>query len=102
VWRRTAAASIVVNDYLETTAPDILCIGDVNGGLMLAHVASHEAFVAVDNCLGARRARDLRFTPSCTYSSPEVASVGLTEEQAAESGYQPITGTYRFAALAKP
>ncbi len=92
---------IVVNDYLETTAPDIYAIGDVNGGLMLAHVASHEAFVAVDNCLGARRARDLRFTPSCTYSSPEVASVGLTEEQAAESGYQPITGTYRFAALGK-
>jgi dihydrolipoamide dehydrogenase len=68
---------------------------------MLAHVASHEAFVAVDNCLGATRVRDLRFTPSCTYSSPEVASVGLTEEQAAESGYQPVTGTYRFSALGK-
>jgi dihydrolipoamide dehydrogenase len=92
---------IVVNDHLETTAPDIYAIGDVNGGLMLAHVASHEAFVAADNCLGGRRARDLRFAPSCTYTHPEVASVGLNVEQAAESGYQPVTGTYRFAALGK-
>jgi dihydrolipoamide dehydrogenase len=92
---------VVVNDYLETTAPDIYAIGDVNGGMLLAHVASYEALVAVDNCLGSRRKRDLRSTPSATYSSPEVASVGLNEEQALESGYQPITGTYRFAALGK-
>ncbi len=96
-----ARGYVVVNDYLETTAPDIYAIGDVNGGQMLAHVASYEAFVAVDNCLGKRRARDLRSTPSCTYSTPEVASVGLNEEQAVESGYQPVTGTYRFAALGK-
>jgi dihydrolipoamide dehydrogenase len=92
---------VIVNDYLETTAPDVYAIGDVNGGMMLAHVASYEAFVAVDNCLGKRRPRDLRSTPSCTYSTPEVASVGLNEEQAVESGYQPVTGTYRFAALGK-
>jgi dihydrolipoamide dehydrogenase len=96
---------VVVNEYLETTAPDVYAIGDVNGGLLLAHVASHEAFVAVDNALAAgpdaRRARDLRSTPSCTYSHPEVASVGLSEEQAVEAGYQPVTGTYRFAALGK-
>lgn len=92
---------VVVNDYLETSSPNIYAVGDVNGGLMLAHVASHEALVAVDNCLGARRTRELGCTPSCTYSFPEVASVGLTEEQAAECGYQPVTGTYRFAALGK-
>jgi dihydrolipoamide dehydrogenase len=92
---------IVVNEYLETTAPHVYAIGDVNGGLLLAHVASYEAFVAVDNCLGARRMRDLRSTPSCTYSRPEVASVGLNEEQAVESGYQPVTGTCRFGALGK-
>jgi dihydrolipoamide dehydrogenase len=96
---------VVVDDYLETTAPSIYAIGDVNGGQMLAHVASYEAFVAVDNCLavssGQRRKRDLRSTPSCTYSTPEVASVGLNEEQATDNGYEPITGTYRFAALGK-
>ncbi len=96
---------IVVDDYLETTVPGVYAIGDVNGGQLLAHVASYEAFVAVDNALARspedRRLRDLRSTPSCTYSSPEVASVGLNEEQAVESGYQPVTGTYRFAALGK-
>jgi dihydrolipoamide dehydrogenase len=92
---------VVVDDRLATTAPNIYAIGDVNGGLMLAHVASYEAFVAVDNCLGKERIRDLRSTPSCTYSNPEVASVGLNEEQAAENGYTPITGIYRFAGLGK-
>ena len=92
---------VVVNDGLETNVPGVYAIGDVNGGLMLAHVASHEAFIAVDNALGGNRTRDLRFTPSCTYTDPEVASIGLTEEQAAESGYQPVTGTYRFSALGK-
>lgn len=92
---------VVVDDYLETTVPGIYAIGDVNGGMMLAHVASHEAFIAADNALGDRKTRDLRFVPSCTYTSPEVASIGLTEEQAAESGYEPVSGTYRFGALGK-
>jgi len=96
---------IVVDEYLGTTVPGVYAIGDVNGGLLLAHVASHEGLVAAHNALtddpGARRMRDLRSTPSCTYASPEVASVGLSEEQAAEAGYEPVVGTYRFAALGK-
>jgi dihydrolipoamide dehydrogenase len=92
---------ILVDDYLATNIPDVYAVGDVNGGMMLAHVASHEALVAVENCLGGKRKRDLRFTPSCTYSHPEVASVGLNEEQAAENGYGAVTGTYRFPALGK-
>ncbi len=96
-----ARGYVVVDDHLLTSVPNIYAIGDVNGGMMLAHVASYEAFVAVDNCLGMERLRDLRSTPSCTYSHPEVASVGLNEEQALENGYQPVTGTYRFSALGK-
>jgi dihydrolipoamide dehydrogenase len=96
---------IKVDEKLQTSAPGIYAIGDVNGGILLAHVASHEALVAAENCVagaaGAGRARDLRFVPSCTYSHPEVASVGLTEDQAAAKGYQPVTGTYRFPALGK-
>jgi dihydrolipoamide dehydrogenase len=71
-----ARGYVVVNDFLETTAPDIYAFG-------------------------SGRKRDLRSTPSCTYSIPEVASVGLSEEHALDYGYEPVTGTYRFAALGK-
>ncbi len=105
-----ARGFIKVDEQLQTSAPGIYAIGDVNGGILLAHVASHEALVAAENCAGAApgaapgggaRERDLRFVPSCTYSHPEVASVGLTEDQAAAKGYEPVTGTYRFPALGK-
>jgi len=96
-----ARGFIGVDEALQTSADGIYAIGDINGGMMLAHVASHEALVAADNCLGAQRERDLRYVPSCTYSHPEVASVGLTEKQAAEKGFEPVTGTYRFPALGK-
>jgi dihydrolipoamide dehydrogenase len=103
-----ARGFIKVSERLETSAPGIYAIGDVVGGMLLAHVASHEALVAADNCVGAlggpaggQKERDLRFVPSCTYSHPEVASVGLTEDQAAAQGHVPLTGTYRFPALGK-
>lgn len=96
-----ARGFVVVDETLRTSVPDIYAIGDVNGGIMLAHVASHEALIAVENCLGRRCERDLRFVPSCTYSHPEVASVGLNEERAAAQGYDAVTGSYRFPALGK-
>ena len=92
---------IKVDEGLQTSAPGIYAIGDVNGGMLLAHVASYEAWVAVDNCLGGHKERDLRFVPACTYSHPEVASVGLNADQAAAQGYETVTGTSRFPALGK-
>src|SRR5665648_348179 len=90
-----ARGYVKVNDKLETSAPDIYAIGDINGGILLAHVASYEGLIAVENCLGGNRERDLKVVPSCIYTLPEIASVGLTEDQARDEGYEPITGTFR-------
>ncbi len=92
---------IVVNDKLETSAPNVYAIGDVNGGILLAHVASYEGLVAVENCLGGDVQRELKVVPSCVYTLPEIASIGLTEDQAKDEGYEPITGTFRLGAAGK-
>jgi dihydrolipoamide dehydrogenase len=96
-----ARGYIVVNEKLETTAPGFYAIGDANGGILLAHVASHEGLVAVENCMGGSRERELDLVPSATYTMPEVASIGLTEDQALEQGHRPVTGTFRFGLLGK-
>jgi dihydrolipoamide dehydrogenase len=92
---------IVVNDKLETSAPNVYAIGDVNGGILLAHVASYEGLVAVDNCLGGDVQRELKVVPSCIYTLPEIASIGLTEDQARDEGYEPVTGTFRLGSSGK-
>ncbi|MCZ7662131.1 MAG: dihydrolipoyl dehydrogenase [Thermoleophilia bacterium] len=92
---------IKVNDKLETNVKNVYAIGDVNGGILLAHVASYEGLVAVENCLGGSQERDLHVVPSCIYTLPEIASVGLTEDQARDEGYEPVTGTFRLGAAGK-
>jgi dihydrolipoamide dehydrogenase len=77
--------AIVVDEYMQTNVPGVYAVGDVIGGCMLAHVATAEGECAVKNMLGQRLKMDYRAVPSCIYTSPEVASVGLTEEQARES-----------------
>ena len=74
--------AIVVNERMETNVPGIYAAGDVIGGVMLAHVASAEGECAVKNALGHGETMSYRAIPSCIYTTPEVASVGLTEEQA--------------------
>jgi len=76
---------IAVDEYMQTSVPGVYAAGDVVGGYMLAHVATAEGECAVENMLGKRTKMDYRAVPSCIYTSPEVASVGLTEEKAAES-----------------
>ena len=78
--------AIAVDEYLRTNAPNVYAIGDCTGGYMLAHVASYEAEVAVDNILGKTRQADYRVVPNCIFTMPEIADVGLTEEQAKAQG----------------
>lgn len=89
-----------VNDRMETSAKDIYCIGDANGRCLLAHAASAQAIVAVENALG----HGVEFTapiPNAVYTFPEVASVGLTVEQAKEQGLEVTTGTFPLRFLGK-
>ncbi len=73
---------IQVNDYLQTDIDNIYAIGDVTGKSMLAHVASHQGIIAVENALGKRQEMDYKVIPNCVYTAPEVASVGMTEQEA--------------------
>jgi dihydrolipoamide dehydrogenase len=93
---------IKVNDMFQTGESHIYAIGDVIGGLQLAHVASHEGIVAVEHMAGQRPQRiDYTMVPKCTYSRPEVANVGLTEAEAKAQGYSVKTGKFNFRAIGK-
>ena len=93
---------IRVDDDLRTAEPSIFAIGDVVGGYQLAHVAAHEGIHAVEVIAG-QEPQPLQYNqmPRCTYSRPQVASVGLTEEQAREAGVEVKTGKFPFSALGR-
>ena len=91
--------TIVVDKFCQTGEPGVYAIGDVIDTPWLAHVASHEGILAVDHLLGRDpHPIDYRQTPSCTYCHPEVASIGYTERQAKEKGYEVKVGTFPFSA----
>jgi dihydrolipoamide dehydrogenase len=92
---------ILVNEKLETNVPGIYAIGDVIGGHMLAHVASKEGKVAAQNALDDSVIMDYTAVPSAIFTSPEIASVGLREQQAQEKGIQVKTGHCLFRTLGK-
>jgi dihydrolipoamide dehydrogenase len=77
---------IPVNKQMQTNVPHIFAIGDLAGGPMLAHKASHEARVAAEVAAGEKSAFDARTIPSVAYTDPEIAWVGLTETEAKQSG----------------
>lgn len=89
---------IEVNQHMETTVPDIYAAGDVTGGMMLAYVAMAEGQVAAENALGRHSTIDYHAVPRCAFTLPEVASVGLTEDEATAQGYHVRCGRFPFAA----
>ena len=94
---------ISVNERMETSIPGMFAIGDVLGPekMMLAHVASVEGMVAVENALGGKSSMDYRVVPSTIFTFPEAASVGLSEEQAREQGYAIMSSSFLFRTLGK-
>jgi dihydrolipoamide dehydrogenase len=94
---KTERGLIQVNDQMQTSVPNIYAIGDVTGKLALAHVASAQGLVAAEAMAG-QETRVLNYPnmPRCTYCFPEVASVGLTEAQAKERGYEVKIGKFSF------
>jgi dihydrolipoamide dehydrogenase len=98
---RTERGAVMVDPYFQTTAKGIYAIGDCNGQIMLAHAASAQGVAAVEHALGHKPAYYAGTVPSCIYSDPEVAGVGLTEEQAKAQGLSYKTGIFPLAGNGK-
>jgi dihydrolipoyl dehydrogenase len=93
---------VVVDAQLHTSAAGVWAIGDVIGGIMLAHVASYEGVCAVENIAGhAKRTPDYHAAPNCIYTDPEIAHVGLGEKEAKEGGMDVKVGRFPFAAAGR-
>jgi dihydrolipoamide dehydrogenase len=92
--------AIAVNDKMQTSVPNVFAIGDVVGS-GLAHTAKAEGEVAAEIICGHAASMSYKAIPSCIYTEPEVASVGLTEAQAKEQGFEVKTGRFDFRTLAK-
>lgn len=92
---------IKVDEYYETNVKGIYAIGDVIGGMMLAHAASNEGIKAVERIMGVLQAPDNAVVPDCIFASPEIAYVGLTEQQAKEKGLDYEVSKFMFGANGK-
>ena len=93
--------AIKVNEYLETNVKDVYAVGDVLGKNMLAHVASYEGEIAAENALGRSRQADYRAVPTCIFCHPEIAGVGVTEEEAKNGGIPYKVSKFPFAACGR-
>jgi len=93
---------ILVNDWYQTNIPGYYAIGDITPGPALAHVASAEGITCIEKIKGMHiESIDYGNIPGCTYATPEIASVGLTEKQAIEKGYDIKVGKFPFSASGK-
>jgi dihydrolipoamide dehydrogenase len=92
---------IIVDEKMQTNLPGVYAIGDVTGGLLLAHVASRQGIIAARNIMGGNDIMDYTVVPVAIFTSPEIASVGIREQQAEEKGLKIRTGHFQFRASAK-
>lgn len=95
---KTERRAIVVDDYLQTSVPGVYAVGDVTGGWMLAHVAFRQGEIAAENALGNKKGLDYRAVPYCVFTLPEIAGVGLTEQEAKGKGIPYKKSIFRFTA----
>ncbi|MDI6743944.1 MAG: dihydrolipoyl dehydrogenase [Thermodesulfovibrionales bacterium] len=92
---------IPVNEKMETNVPDIYAVGDVTGGMLLAHTSSTQGIITAKNIMGHNENIDYSTVPAAIFTSPEIASVGLREHQAEEKGIRIRTGRFQFRGLGK-
>jgi dihydrolipoamide dehydrogenase len=96
-----ARGFVPVNERLQTNVPSIYSFGDLTGPPFLAHKASKEAEIAAEVVAGKKSVRDWAAMPAAIFTDPEVASTGLSEEEARRQGLDPIVGKFAFAALGR-
>lgn len=89
------------DEQLQTSVPNIYAIGDCNGKILLAHAASEQGVIAAENCMGKNKSYDTSNCPGCVYTSPEFASVGMTEERVKELGIDYVVGKFPLVANGK-
>lgn len=95
---KTEKGSVVVDEYLQSSVKNVYAIGDCIGGPLLAHKASYDAMLACDNSIGKKRKADYSNVPNCIWTEPQIASVGLCEEEA--KAKYPDTKVAKFPYLA--
>jgi dihydrolipoamide dehydrogenase len=99
---KTEKGKVTVDDFYQTTVPGIFAIGDIVHGPALAHVASAEGIICVEKIAGLDvHPLDYGNIPGCTYTTPEIASCGMTEQAAKDAGYEIKVGKFPFTASGK-
>jgi dihydrolipoamide dehydrogenase len=97
----TERGRVVTNEFMQTNLPSVYAIGDVAGGMLLAHKASEEGVVAAENCMGHKAKMSYKVVPAAVYTSPEVATVGISEDTAKERGLDYKVGKFYFRSNGK-
>ncbi len=92
---------IIVDEHLRTSSGNIYAIGDITNKMQLAHTASRQGIIAVENIMGKNSAMTYDSIPWAIYTLPNMASVGLSEKKASEKGFEPVSGIFNFRALGK-